>query len=1215
MTRTTTQALFSNRSLFASFFFAFAALMLANQSAWALSDGIAGRTNRDGGLGCANSACHGNQAADGGMSVIISGPTSLLPGAVGNYTVTSTRATIGAGVLMGVNIAASDGTLTEGLPNLIISGNEIVHSDVSSPLNTTNAGGSASYSFSYTMPSGAAPGSTRTLYAVSRLGFGGSWNHAANFTVTTATPPPVINSAATASGTVGSFFSYTITATNSPTSFNATSLPPGVTRSGATLSGTPTTAGTFNATISASNAGGTDTNALTITVSRGSQIITFPAQDPPGRTFVSGGVFSVNPLASSSSGLAVTYTSATPSVCTISGTTVTMVALGTCTIAADQAGNANYFPATTVQRSVALSNAAQFMLNTSPVATGNSHSCARRQDGTVQCWGDNEFGRVGAPIGGPRFISTPVTVSGLSGVVSLALGNEHSCALSSAGTVQCWGSGFLGQLGHGVFTNTANPVLVSNLNASAIALAGGGGFNCAVLTDGTVRCWGDNQFGTLGNGSAAASSSVPVTVSGINNAVAVASEGSHACVLRADNTVACWGSNAFGQLGVPSTTISGSNIPVAATVLDIPAIAIAVGSGFTCALTTRRGVKCWGVNLSGQLGGGTTGLSGGVTDVIGLSSGVATIAAGDSHACARLDDGSIRCWGSNTAGKLGDGTTVSPRTSPVNVTSLAATTIAETGAFVAAGGSQTCALMTSGRVRCWGGNSAGQLGNGTQTDSSVPVDVTGFTTIFASDTFSANDNFAGRSPLSGRYAFASTSNVIATDETGEPLHAGTSGVRSVWWSWTAPETRRFVLSTGGTTSTGATQLNTALAVYTGTSLATLAPVVSGTAAGGALGSLSRVTIDAVAGTTYQIAVDRATTGFGGRIVLSIVPAPGVTGDLSGDGKADLLVQLIGGGTTSALFMNGTSIAGIGTLEGGGGGWSVSHTGDFDGDGKADLFWRNSNGASTLWLMNGSTITASRGLLPPGSGWTVTHLGDFNGDGKADLLWRNDTDGSVTVWLMDGTNTLSAVGLLGGGSGWRVNHVGDLNGDGKADLMWRNDTDGSVTTWLMNGTSVTSAVGLLGGGSGWRVSHLADFNGDGKADLLWRNDIDGSVTVWLMDGASITSAVGLLGGSSWRVGPVGDLDGDGKADLIWRNDGLGITTVWLMNGTTVAASAGLLGDAAWRVVQLRDTNGDGKADLVWRNESGATTGSLVVWTMNGLTITGAAGITGPGFGLQ
>jgi hypothetical protein len=342
-----------------------------------------------------------------------------------------------------------------------------------------------------------------------------------------------------------------------------------------------------------------------------------------------------------------------------------------------------------------------------------------------------------------------------------------------------------------------------------------------------------------------------------------------------------------------------------------------------------------------------------------------------------------------------------------------------------------------------------------------------------------------------------------------------------------------------------------------------------------------------------------------------VRAPSVS-DLSGDGNADLLVQLGSGGTTSALFMNGTSIAGIGTLEGGGGGWSISHTGDFDGDGKADLFWRNSNGASTIWLMNGSTITAARGLLPPGSGWTVTHLGDFNGDGKADLLWRNDTDGSVTVWLMDGTNTLSAVGLLGGGSGWRVNHVGDLNGDGKADLMWRNDTDGSVTTWLMNGTSVTSAVGLLGGGSGWRVSHLADFNGDGKADLLWRNDIDGSVTVWLMDGASITSAVGLLGGSSWRVGPVGDLDGDGKADLIWRNDGLGITTVWLMNGTTVAASAGLLGDAAWRVVQLRDTNGDGKADLVWRNESGATTGSLVVWTMNGLTITGAAGITGPGF---
>lgn len=247
--------------------------------------------------------------------------------------------------------------------------------------------------------------------------------------------------------------------------------------------------------------------------------------------------------ATSSSALAVSFSSATPGVCTVSGSTVTGVGPGSCVVAADQAGDANYNPALQVTRSTTVLAAAT-------LAAGYRHSVALKPDGTVLFWGSNDYGQLGDGTTTTRV--RPVAVPGLTGVVAVAAANFHTLALKSDGTVLAWGTNESGQLGDGTTTNRTSPVAVPGFTG-VVALAGGAYHTVALKSDGTVLTWGFNATGQQGDGTTVTRLS-PAAVPGVTGTVAVAAGSAHTLVLKSDGTVSAWGYNYFGGVGDGTTT-------------------------------------------------------------------------------------------------------------------------------------------------------------------------------------------------------------------------------------------------------------------------------------------------------------------------------------------------------------------------------------------------------------------------------------------------------------------------------------------------------------------------------------------------------------------------------------------------------------------------------------------------------------------------------------
>lgn len=351
----------------------------------------------------------------------------------------------------------------------------------------------------------------------------------------------------------------------------------------------------------------------------------------------------------------------------------------------------------------------------STVALNVQHACAVTSGGGVKCWGSGHVGVLGNGTDpqpeccNPTSSSVPVDVEGLtSGVTVISAGGGHNCALTSVGGVKCWGGNRLGQLGDGTTEDRMRPVDVVGLDRGVTAIAAGNRHTCALTSAGGVKCWGANDNGSSGS---RPPDVVPVDVEGLTSGVTAISAGAfHTCALTSQGGVKCWGSGTWGELG--NGTTRSSSTPVDVVGLDRGVTAIAAGYARTCALTSVGGVKCWGW---GPVGDGTTEARQTPVDVVGLDRGVTAIAAGGSNACALTSRGAVLCWGANYYGQLGDGTG-EDRLTPVKVAGLNHGVTA-----IAAGFYNTCAIQKRGGVQCWGDNFMGQVGSGTPTWKPVDV--------------------------------------------------------------------------------------------------------------------------------------------------------------------------------------------------------------------------------------------------------------------------------------------------------------------------------------------------------------------------------------------------------------------------------------------------------------------------------------------------------------
>jgi len=314
---------------------------------------------------------------------------------------------------------------------------------------------------------------------------------------------------------------------------------------------------------------------------------------------------------------------------------------------------------------------------------------------------------------------------------AIAAGMEHTCALSDQGRVWCWGENSYGSLGDGTFTDSNVPVAVAGL-ADAVAISSGVRHTCALRATGTVVCWGRNDLGQLGNGNNN-NSNVPTEVVTLAGATAIGSGGNHTCAIVSGGAVKCWGFGNYGQLGHAISGVgTNSNVPVAVLVgVGGPpltgATAIDGGLRHECAIVAGGAVKCWGHNAYGQLGDGSTNDSNVPVNVVGLT-GISVLGLSDSFfSCAIGGGGTVSCWGENGSGQLGNGSTNDSYV-PFAVLNL------PPASSVASGYAHACGSLADGTMHCWGDGSIGQLGNGADgfgVASSVPIVVPNLSGVIA----------------------------------------------------------------------------------------------------------------------------------------------------------------------------------------------------------------------------------------------------------------------------------------------------------------------------------------------------------------------------------------------------------------------------------------------------------------------------------------------------
>jgi alpha-tubulin suppressor-like RCC1 family protein len=356
--------------------------------------------------------------------------------------------------------------------------------------------------------------------------------------------------------------------------------------------------------------------------------------------------------------------------------------------------------------------------NVTALVAGRNHTCALLADGLTSCFGAGSQGQLG--LGSPHVDLSVATSLGAYQFWAIGAGGDDTCASFSDGQgATCWGAGSYGQLAQS--TGGTPDKVASDLPGLYVIGVdfpmGIGDHGCAIDDySSNIQCWGHNDRGQLGFSSGGADATMDsVTPKTVARAVTVGAL--HSCAIDRLGTVGCWGDNGYGQLGdvgMGASRASYATVPFVANAVEVDA-----GYGSTtCARLAGGGVVCWGRNDQGQAGIGAAGDPAAPTGVTGLGNTV-DIAVGPNHACAVVAGGNVWCWGSNAYGQLGDGTTVAYRAAPVLAQGIS------NAKQVVVGATHTCALRADGLPLCWGGNSNGQLGDGTATGRGVPALVQG----------------------------------------------------------------------------------------------------------------------------------------------------------------------------------------------------------------------------------------------------------------------------------------------------------------------------------------------------------------------------------------------------------------------------------------------------------------------------------------------------------
>ena len=421
------------------------------------------------------------------------------------------------------------------------------------------------------------------------------------------------------------------------------------------------------------------------------------------------------------------------------------------------------------------------------VSASERHVCAILDNGSLKCWGNGAEGQLGIGTN-PTVQNTPAWVDLGTGrtAISVATGRFHTCAVLDNGDVKCWGRDAEGQLGDGgINTDTNAPSSTAidlGTGRTAVAISSSWYTTCAILDNGDLKCWGSDLRGELGDGGTNTDQSSPVSVDiGTGRtAIAVAALREYTCAILDDGSLKCWGSEGQGQLGNGGSINNGpyySPAVVPALGTGRTAVSVTAGTEHTCVVLDNGDMKCWGWDYYGQLGDGspttdqtspvlvsgsntwdttTTVSSGsgsntntlassaeGANLIVGIpmtditfgtnSANSSSLAMGYNHACGILDNGSVKCWGADSAGRLGQGTATQViGDAPGEMGDALAVTNLGTGrtaTSISAGlptsSAHTCAVLDDGSVKCWGWNNNGQLGIGNTTTMGDAADKIG----------------------------------------------------------------------------------------------------------------------------------------------------------------------------------------------------------------------------------------------------------------------------------------------------------------------------------------------------------------------------------------------------------------------------------------------------------------------------------------------------------